>query len=191
MITYKPIETNFTKTGFQFRQIFRDGDVAIFHKATIKGALHPVSADCGFETVVITRHDGYEIAGVKMEPAEQYPGNEAWGSRGWTYQNLLSAINKYEILLGKVVAPAPVETVEGEVAPVDAGGRRGRVKGVRPSLVIPVIHFSVKDLAEANKVEYPVAFLFVKEAEEAGTIKFERTERRAAKGKESKIYSKV
>jgi hypothetical protein len=168
MITYKPIESSFTKNGFQFRQINRDGDVAVFHKAAIKGPLHPLAFDAGFETVVITRHDGYEIAGVKMEPAEQYPGNEMWGTRGWTFPNLLSALNKFEHLLGKSVAP--VEAVDDEdntapvvnTSPVVASGHRGRTKGERPSLTVPGGDFSVKDLALANKVEYPVAFFLVK-----------------------------
>ena len=190
MINYKPIETAFTKNGFQFSQIKRDGDIAVFHKAAIKGPLHPVAFDAGFETVVITRHDGYEIAGVKMEPAEQYPGNEMWGTRGWTFKTLLEASNKFDRLHGVPVAEV-VSVSNVEVTPAVTGGHRGRTRGVRPTLTIPGSDFSVKDLAEANKVEYPVAFLFVKEAEEGGTIKFLRTERRAAKGKESKIYSKV
>jgi hypothetical protein len=51
--------------------------------------------------------------------------------------------------------------------------------------------FTVKELAVANSVNYPVAFTFIKEAVEGKTIKFIRTERRNVKGKESSIYSKI
>ena len=100
-MNYKPIETEFVKSGYRFRQIRREGDVAIFHKVGQKGAKHNASFDGGFEVVNISRHDGYEIAGVKMEPAEQYPSPEMWGTKGFTFTTFFAAEIKYDTLLGK------------------------------------------------------------------------------------------
>jgi hypothetical protein len=199
MITYRPLETEFLKNGFRFRLLRRDGDVAIFHKVALKGGHHPVSFDAGFETVRVGRHDGYEIAGVQVEPAETLPGNEQWGMKGWSFPTLFAAELKFEELLGKT----PVQTcddVEGEdcsetsetpTTEPRVAGHRGRAKGERPQLIMPDSEFTVKELADANKVDYPVAFLFIKESVVAKTIQFLRTERRNAKGKESSIYVKI
>lgn len=199
MITYKPLETEFNKSGFRFRLIRRENDVAIYHKVALKGVHHPADFDSGFETVRIGRHDGYEIAGVRVEPAETLPGNEQWGVKGWSYPTLFSAESKFEELLGRSTPVQTSDDIEGEdcsetseVSSLPrASGQRGRVRGERPQLTVPETEFTVKELAELNKVEYPVAFTFIKEATEAKTIQFLRTERRNAKGKESSIFAKV
>lgn len=197
MITYKPLGTEFIKSGFRFRQLFRENDVAVFHKVGMKGLKHPVNFDAGFETVKISRHDAYERDGNIIEAGEAMPSPEQWGASGWSYSNLFAAESKFEELLGRktinVNNPAindTDETVSSEEA-VREPGQRGRAKGPRPVLNLPETEFTVKELAEFNKVEYPVAFLFIKEALEKTEIKFLRTERRNVKGKESSIYAKV
>ena len=77
MIIYKPIPTEFKKNGFTFRQITREGDWAIYEQS--KAGI----SRSWFELVKIQRHDGYEIAGNKTEPAEFYPSNESWGKLGF------------------------------------------------------------------------------------------------------------
>jgi len=200
MSEYKILDTEFEKSGFRFRQLRREGFTAIYHKAGLKGPKHPVSFDAGFEVVVISENPRYTLNnGLNwIEAAEGYPSPEMWGSRGWTFTNLLAAENKYESLLGK--KSAVVETSESEESEEsvpnnsvnnEAPKHRGRTKGERPQLLIEALEFSCKDLAEANKVEYPIAAVFIKEAVEAGSLKFVREERRQAKGKPTKIYSKV
>lgn len=49
--------------------------------------------------------------------------------------------------------------------------------------------FTVSELAEKNGVQYPTAFNFLKGALESKSVKFLREERRAAKGKPSKIFA--
>ena len=61
----------------------------------------------------------------------------------------------------------------------------------KKDLVLLDGEFSVKDLAEKNGVEYPIASVFLKEQETIGLVKRTRTERRAAKGKETQLFSKV
>jgi hypothetical protein len=55
------------------KQIKRTDTVAMYSKAN------------GFEVIVIQRHDGYEIGGSKVEAAEHFPNNEAFGKLGWYY----------------------------------------------------------------------------------------------------------
>jgi len=193
-MTYKPLETEFVRSGFRFRQIRREGDIAIFHKLALQGlpqsAPHISTFDAGFETVAIGRHDDYEMAGVKIEAAESYPGNEQWGTKGWTYTTLYDAELRYERLLGRLAAETSSPLKEGVPTPVE---HKRRPRGEPLTLTIPVGEFSTKELAETNKVDYPSAFLWLKAAlgESSPAIKFLREERRNAKGKPSKIYGKV
>lgn len=197
-ITYKPLEPFFNKWGFDHDLIRREGDIAIYHKAAVKGAIHPVPFDAGFEVVVITRHDGYEMAGVKFEPAEQYPGNEAWGTRGWTYRTFSDARKRFNSLLGKTVeveqpdieVDADETVTTGETAPRG----RGRPKLNKPelNLTIPVVAFTARELSEANSVTYIEAATFIKENLDS-KIKFSHTGRAegATRGKPSNFYVKI
>lgn len=185
MITYKPLETEFMADGFRHTQIKREGDFAIFHKVGIKGVKHPKSFDAGFETVIITRHDGYEIGGVKVEPAECYSSSSTWGVKGWTYKTLYSAQCKFDIITGKT-QPVAITSENETSEPVSV-----KPSKIDSTLYVFPLEFSTKDFAEANKIEYSDAFLFIKESVNNNTIKFLREERRAAKGKLSKIFAKA
>jgi len=58
----------------------RDGDVAIYKKK-----LDEVDSEAfNYEVIAIKRHNGYEIAGVKMPPAEMYPSDSQWGEWAFT-----------------------------------------------------------------------------------------------------------
>lgn len=134
--------------------------------------------------------------GVVEESYEQYPTANRFGKTAWAPLSLRHAEKIYENLV-KGLKPCNVdeETDEDETPETPTvprvPGQRGRVKGERPQLTVPVMEFTVKELAEANKVDYPVAFTFIKEAIEGKTIKFVRSERRATRGKESNIYAKI
>ena len=78
----KKIEKNFTKYGFNFKQIKRVGDVAIFEQSK------PEWSDVRYEIVKIGRHNGYYLGGSRLEPAETYPGGSLWGIQGWTATTL-------------------------------------------------------------------------------------------------------
>lgn len=80
----KKIEKQFKKYGFDFKQIKRVGDVAIFEQSSSKWP----SGDVRYEVVKIGRHKGYYMGGQKIEAAETYPGNSLWGIQGWTCTNL-------------------------------------------------------------------------------------------------------
>ena len=75
----KILEDNFSSKGFNLSLVKREGDVAIYKKT-----LENSETDAhDFEVIAIKRHNGYEIAGIKMPPAEMYPSNTQWGD--WAY----------------------------------------------------------------------------------------------------------
>jgi len=38
-----------------------------------------------FEVVIVQHHDGREVFGAFIEPAEYYPPTSQWGTLGWTF----------------------------------------------------------------------------------------------------------
>jgi hypothetical protein len=93
--SYRPLATKFRHGGFNFRQIVREGDVAIFEQ-TWSGCPDP--SVC-YEVVRIRRHDGFEIAGKRIEPAEFYPKSESWGVDGFTLTDRDRAFAKLRELM--------------------------------------------------------------------------------------------
>jgi hypothetical protein len=70
-MNYKLLEPEITKSGFRFRQLVREGDIAIFHKVHLPSISHPKAKDAGFEVVVIQKHNEHERApGVIIEAKE-------------------------------------------------------------------------------------------------------------------------
>jgi len=78
--SYKRVATRFRRDGFEFRQIAREGDAAIYEQ-TWSGCCDP--SVC-YELVRIRRHEGFQINGRFVEPAEIYPKADAWGVDGFT-----------------------------------------------------------------------------------------------------------
>jgi hypothetical protein len=87
-LSYRPLKTQFRKGGFDYRQIMREGDVAIFEQRWGK------SPNVCYEVVRIRRHDGFHKGGVFIEPAEMYPRSEEWGVHGWTVLTRDAAFDK-------------------------------------------------------------------------------------------------
>jgi len=87
--SYKPLPKEFRRGGFTYRQIYREGDFAIYRQ-TWKGNEH----SAGFEVIRIRRRDGFQIGGRFVEPAEVYPNSEAWGVDGFTVTDKDAAFAK-------------------------------------------------------------------------------------------------
>jgi hypothetical protein len=95
--SYKPLPKVFRRGGFTYRQIYREGDFAIYRQ-TWKGNEHSVA----FEVIRIRPRDGFQIDGRFVEPAEIYPNSEAWGVDGFTFTNRNKAWARFfEISLGE------------------------------------------------------------------------------------------
>ena len=94
----KILEDNFNSKGFGFSLLKREGDVAIYKKTLEDSAVDAHT----YEVVAIKRHNGYEIAGVKMPPAEMYPSDRQWGDWGHTCTNREDADKRFIQLKDKL-----------------------------------------------------------------------------------------
>jgi hypothetical protein len=91
----KILEKEFNANKFNFKQITRVGDAAIYEKTAIGGKAVSI------EVIRIKSHNGYELAGVKIAPAEVYPSSSQWGIYGWTYTKMEDAMKKFESIKPK------------------------------------------------------------------------------------------
>lgn len=88
----KILPKKFSKKGFDYKQIKRDGMKAIYEQSK------PDHESVSYEVIRIGQHDGYDLGGSHIDPAETYPGSSQWGVNGWTYRDLESAERKYKKL---------------------------------------------------------------------------------------------
>ena len=100
--SYKPLPVRFRHSGFDYRQIARERDAAIY-KQSWNGNL----TSAAFEVIRVRRREGFEIGGRFVEPAEVYPNSEAWGVDGFTLTDRDAAFAKLrELEIGSgAVAP--------------------------------------------------------------------------------------
>jgi hypothetical protein len=87
---YRPLAKEFRRDGFNYRQIARQGEAAIYEQ-TWTGMSKP--SPC-WEVVRIRRHEGFQIRGRFVEPAEVYPKSELWGVDGFTFTDKDAAFAK-------------------------------------------------------------------------------------------------
>lgn len=69
----RPLPTEMKNHGYSMKQIKRTDKIAMYSKCG------------GYEVVVIQKHNGYEIKGIKIEPAEYLPKDEDFGVKGWYF----------------------------------------------------------------------------------------------------------
>jgi hypothetical protein len=82
----------FRRDGFDYRQIAREGNAAIYEQRWT-GCAEP--SVC-YEVIRARRREGFEIDGRFVEPAEVYPNSQAWGENGWTFTNKDAAFVKLQ-----------------------------------------------------------------------------------------------
>jgi hypothetical protein len=87
--SYKPLPSRFRHDRFDYRQIHRKGDFAIYQQ-TWRGK----QDSAAFEVIRVRRRDGFEINGRFVQPAEIYPNCEAWGVDGFTLTDKDAAFAK-------------------------------------------------------------------------------------------------
>src|SRR5690242_2716393 len=80
---YRPLPKEFRRDGFDYREIARESNTAIYSQAW-SGCSDPVIC---FELVRVRQRAGFWIHGRFVEPAEVYPNSEAWGVDGWTFSD--------------------------------------------------------------------------------------------------------
>jgi hypothetical protein len=95
-ILYKPLPTGFRRDGFNYRQIAREGDAAIYEQTWSRCSNPSVC----YEIIRIRRREGFEVDGRLVEPAEIYPHSDAWGVDGFTFTNKDAAFAKLREVAG-------------------------------------------------------------------------------------------
>jgi hypothetical protein len=87
---YKPLQKEFRRDGFNYRQVAREGRTAIY-KQTWNGGSDPKVC---YEVVRIRRRNGFQIDGRLVQAAEVYPNSETWGVDGFTLTDKDAAFAK-------------------------------------------------------------------------------------------------
>ena len=88
---YKPLPVRTRRDGSNYRQIAREGDVAIYERVW-SGCAEP--SPC-YEVIRIRQREGFRIGGRFVEPAEVYPASELWGANGFTFTDRNKAWDKF------------------------------------------------------------------------------------------------
>ena len=87
---YKPLERVFQRGEFNYTELVREQDVAIYSQ-TRRGCSE---SNIWFEVICIRRHSGKEIKGQWVEPSEFYPSSSEWGKYGFTFTHKDAAFAK-------------------------------------------------------------------------------------------------
>ena len=94
----RALPTQFRIDGFDFVQIAREGDVALFRKTK-----PPLSFET-FEVTIVQKRQEHQWPDGRVTPAhEAMPGNEDWGTHGWSLQSLDRAWEKFAELTRPVL----------------------------------------------------------------------------------------
>lgn len=79
---YKQLLTDFKRKGLYYKQVFRDKGFAIYSVGLAEKSIN------GYEVFKILHHDGYEIAGNKIEASELYAGDAQFGATAYFCDSL-------------------------------------------------------------------------------------------------------
>lgn len=94
----EPISTTYRKNNYEFKQVNRTGDVAIYEQREPSN-----NRLLGYEVFII-QHQKESILpnGLKVQAKEVTPSASSWGNLGYTVANLEQAYVKRDVLLEKV-----------------------------------------------------------------------------------------
>ena len=178
-IEFKSGEGGFSTDPLTYKQIKRNGNLALYERSR-EGKVHD------YELILITvipkgtvQKFPNGITKIIEDDTEHYPTTGSFGKKAWALGFNREPAEKYfEMKLVKrdfiavEDSTEETETVEVEI-PIAV-----KVDG----------EFSTKEYAEKHGIEYPIAYLAIKEGLGKGTIKFVRSERRNVKGKPTKLF---
>lgn len=89
---FRPLPVEFTRDGYQYRQVRREGLLAIYSQR--KGG-----ATYSYEVIIIQQRPAEKIVAREYPPRETMPSPEQWGTSGWTCLTLADAQKRFETLL--------------------------------------------------------------------------------------------
>lgn len=87
----KPLEQIFRKNGFDYQQVWRDEDYAIYEQWDGEKLI-------AYEVFKTNKNEAREIAGVAIAASESVPGNKQWGTNAWTVYTLEEAQGKVDMM---------------------------------------------------------------------------------------------
>lgn len=93
----KPLPNTYSKNGFHYELVVRDGPYAIF-----KQRLRPGAGCLAYEVIKIKCLKEAVMFGRTIEAHEVGPSNEDFGKSGWTYPTLARAKEKFRQLIEQV-----------------------------------------------------------------------------------------
>ena len=85
------LENEINKNGFQYTCVLRGFKAFVYVQ-------HQNGLPIAYEVFKRKINKDYEIAGVKIEGGEAFPGNEAFGKWAWSYKSESDAIKKFQDL---------------------------------------------------------------------------------------------
>jgi hypothetical protein len=93
------IPVSFDRDGFHYQQVCRSETAAIYQQSAIKGF------SIYFEVWVIRIIPSRILFGITYPIMEKGPRPEDWGTRGWTFYDLISARKRFDIVNGRALHP--------------------------------------------------------------------------------------
>jgi hypothetical protein len=132
---YKRLPEVFTFRKNSFKQLRRDGDVAMYERVCEDGCRY-------WEVIRIKRSKGGEnvIGGVRVvfEAKEVYPADEQFGVNGWCYGGEGMALERYRMLTEPVKNVDSVKTnIEAQESNVGVGWGVGITGGEISEISLP------------------------------------------------------
>lgn len=94
-----PVPLTFRKNGFQYDQVFRAGNIAIYMQRDLQGK------STYYEVWVIRISPATTIGEYVFARKERAPGNEDWGKYGFSFYTLQGAQKKAEQLASQADIP--------------------------------------------------------------------------------------
>jgi hypothetical protein len=89
----KRLEKKFSHLKFDFSQICREGDFAIYSRK------YSDSEKVHYEVIKVLSHNGYAIGGEIYPPSEYYPSANSWGTDGFTCVTKEDAYKRLEKMM--------------------------------------------------------------------------------------------
>lgn len=85
----------FTRDRYRHALLAREGDVCLVERTNL--AVTPPSVH--WEVVVLQHEPEHTIKGTVYPTHLRYPGNEEWGTKGWTFTDITTARQKWAALV--------------------------------------------------------------------------------------------
>ena len=105
--TYEKLPKTKSKNGYEYVQVCRSPNVAVYEQKVEKEINGEVGQTVGFEVFQIRVQKGYSLVqkhGNKKgqvytyPPSEMFPGNESFGDWAWSFMSKSAAMAKFEEL---------------------------------------------------------------------------------------------